>query len=205
MLNKNGWNPTRELPPAPRPAPPEPQPVQPDIAGTDPLGALLEYRESSAVKRLHTVRTIRTQTVGEHSHGVAVLVMLVEPECSAMLLKAALTHDFAERASGDIPSTAKWAYPDLAKAVNAIEEQYERRKGLRWPLTEHEALVLRFCDYLELLMWSYEERGMGNSFAMEVVKNISTALDNSTMPSQRASELYQRVKQYHRTVAGIYV
>lgn len=153
-----------------------------------------QLRDYSAVKRFHILRTHRTQTVGEHSHGVAVLVMQVQPACSATLLKAALTHDFHERATGDMPSTAKWLYPELAFAMEAAANKWDHEHGLDWNLTGQERQVLKFCDYLELLLWSTEEFRLGNEYASEPMQNICEVLDQMPMPTPEGKSIYTQAR-----------
>ena len=54
------------------------------------------FRAAGAVKRYHIVRTLRQQSVAEHSWNVALLVYMIYPQASPKLIKAALTHDVAE-------------------------------------------------------------------------------------------------------------
>lgn len=147
-------------------------------------------RQASAVRRFHIMRSHDPQTVGAHSHGVAVLVMQVEPECSVTLLKAALTHDLHERATGDMPSTAKWKYPKLAEAMAEAEAHWNSDRGFNWELTQSERNVLQFCDYFELMLWSYEELSMGNRYAVEPLGNIVRVLDLFRAPTEQAKKLY---------------
>lgn len=156
----------------------------------DVVNKLIQFRDSGAVERYHVMRKHRIQTVAEHSHGVATLVMLVAPDCRAVLLKAALTHDFHERSTGDMPSTAKRTYPDLKAAMDAAEEMWERREGLRWELTPEEGEILRYCDYLELLAWSMEEVYLGNRYAFEPALNIITALEKIDPPVAGAASIF---------------
>lgn len=137
-------------------------------------------RDSGAVRRFHILRTNNTQTVAEHSYGVATLVMLIEPKCSATLLKAALTHDAHERDTGDTPSTAKWRYRELAAGMKHAEMEWQGENtdlAFESDLELHEKLVLRFCDWMELAMWSVEQIRMGNQYATEPLKNILDAFD----------------------------
>ena len=75
----------------------------------------------SEVLRYHTVTTLMRETVGHHSHGVACLTLLLNPNAGRELLTAALWHDLAEHQTGDIPSPAKREY--------GIGEQVARRSG----------------------------------------------------------------------------
>ena len=63
------------------------------------------------VTRYHTVRTLVQETVGHHSHGVAMLCLFLAPDASANLLKAALVHDLAEQCYARIQQTLE----DLSK------------------------------------------------------------------------------------------
>jgi len=154
-----------------------------------------KLRDYSAVKRYHIMRTLRTQTVGEHSHAVAVLVMQVDPQCTATLLKAALTHDLHERATGDMPSTAKWLYPELARAMEMAEFKWNKEHEMDWYLTGHESAVLRYCDYLELLMWSTEEYRLGNRYAAEPIVNIIRVLDRLEPPTHEGKIIYEQARK----------
>ena len=78
----------------------------------------LEFIATGAeVTRYHTVFTINKETVGHHSHGVAMMVLMIKPDASASLLKAALCHDLSEQVVGDIPSPAKRRF-DLGKRLD---------------------------------------------------------------------------------------
>jgi len=154
-----------------------------------------KLRDYSAVKRYHILRTHRIQTVGEHSHGVALLVMQVEPNCTAELLKAALTHDFHERDTGDMPSTAKWLYPPLAAAMKVAEDAWNTAHDMDWHLNGHERAVLRYCDYLELLLWSAEEYTMGNRYAAEPIINICRVLDDTSAPTEEGQKIYHTARE----------
>lgn len=154
----------------------------------------IRNRASMAVKRYHVMRMIRTQTVGEHSGAVATLLMQVYKDCPSRLLKAALTHDFHERATGDMPSTAKTLYPAMAVTALVAEDSYNVTNSLDWQLTNTETQFLKFCDYMELLMWCTEEAQMGNSFAIEGMVNIIPAIDALGFPNEIAVDIYNEAK-----------
>jgi len=131
----------------------------------------------------------RQQTVAEHSHGVAVLVTIVEPNASAELLQAALFHDISEAVTGDVPSTAKWAYPEVRAALNAASMDIEQKACLRMTLTVHEQNVLRWCDMAELVLFALEEWYGGNYNARKVVENGMGWLREHEAPTIAAEEL----------------
>lgn len=166
----------------------------------------LMLRQTMAVKRYHILRTLRTQTTGEHSGAVAVLIMQCVPDCSAALLKAALAHDFHERATGDMPSTAKMLYPELGVAMNAAAHAWEVKNGfaemLGDDLTVWEQDALKYFDYLELLLWSLEEIKLGNSYAAEAVIAITPALLRMSPPTTRAENVLAGALNAARACGG---
>lgn len=166
------------------------------------LGNLKRWRAGSHVTRFHTVRTIRQQTVGEHSHGVALLVIAVYPEASANLLKAALCHDLAEAFTGDTPATAKWASPQLTEALEALERQFIRDYGLHHELSELEAKVLKWADMAELVLYGMEEYLMGNRYAAEFINNGISYLTSMGEVTERSALLLNKIKLDWRFVDG---
>lgn len=140
-----------------------------DQAGKQIVNLFRSCRAGTRVKRYHTVDTMVGETVGHHSANVAILcVLLSEQKPSANLLMAALTHDLAERGTGDVPATAKWDSPLLAIALKEAEEQYNIKfhKGL----TEEEDRVLKQADMLDLCFKALEEIKMGNSEFLPILR-----------------------------------
>lgn len=120
-------------------------------------------RAGGGVRRYHTVATLGEETVGKHSFGVAMLcVALTEGEPSAELLKAALYHDLAEQATGDIPAPVKWAHPELKNILSYVEEGFEREFDLAVRLSSEDQLIFRWADMLDLLYFCREQRNLGN-------------------------------------------
>lgn len=122
----------------------------------------------SEVERYHTVRTLQTETVGHHSHGVAMFCcLLTEP--SVNLLFAALIHDLAEHQLGDIPSPAKRQY-GIGEQVNELEQQLLEGAGLftDGELDTHEKRILKLADIFQGMCFCVREIQMGNS-GMRVV------------------------------------
>ena len=114
------------------------------------------------VVRYHTVTTLQRETVGHHSHGVACLVLLLEPEASSRLLRAALLHDLAEQYTGDIPSPAKREY-GIGEQVDELEYRLMREAGLPYPeLTSYEARTLKLADIAHGALFCLREMSLGN-------------------------------------------
>jgi len=123
------------------------------------------------VKRYHTVQTIRSQNVAEHTWNLLTILFHLEPTPSLSVIKAAHYHDVHERETGDIPATAKWNYPQLGIASNEAEKAQHEKHGTWSELLPDEARLLKFCDMLELVHWTREENKLGNSHILPVLHN----------------------------------
>lgn len=114
------------------------------------------------VVRYHTVHTLQRETVGHHSHGVACLALVLDPDASRELLMAALLHDLAEQHTGDIPSPAKREY-GIGEQVDRLERRLIGEAGLVYPrLTEHDALTLKLADIAHGALFCVREMSLGN-------------------------------------------
>ena len=132
---------------------------------------LERIRRGSTVLRYHTHRVQRPQSVGEHSHGVAMLLVAIFREAygpravTSELLLAALEHDLAEFEVGDSPAPAKRRSPALKAALDAAELDVDNRWGFYAvrTLTEPQARLLGACDELEFLFYAFDEIRQGNA------------------------------------------
>lgn len=127
-------------------------------------------RDAGAVKRYHTQRTLREQTLATHSFGVMQLILHVDPEASGNLLRAAMFHDLPEYLTGDIPAPIKRNSPRLAVML----EEIEAGAGIlapRWDLDQRETCLLKWADTMELLLFSLEELAMGNQYSALCIKH----------------------------------
>lgn len=126
--------------------------------------AILLGSRGGAVKRYHAVDTLKTQTVAEHSFGVAWFVFVMyggAPPVSVMC--AALMHDLAEHVTGDIPAPAKRAL-GIGEQFTAYEDDVLADYGVVYPtLTPEEQRVLKAADTLELLQFCAREIRLGNT------------------------------------------
>lgn len=126
------------------------------------------YQAGSEVSRYHTVKTLMTETVGHHSHGVAMLCIILEPNARAELIKSALFHDLSEHQTGDIPSPAKREY-GIGEQVSELEDRLLSEAGLEMPvLDKDEKRVLKLADIAQGALFCVKEIGLGNK-SMSVV------------------------------------
>lgn len=129
------------------------------------LQRMVQWRAGLHVRRYHIVPTIGEQTVGHHSAGVALIIMMCHPTPSAELLKAALSHDLPEGQIGDIPAQTRWADATLSHIWTTIEHGIAADLDLPWEamLTKSELVCLKIADCLELVWWAWEQTLMGNA------------------------------------------
>ncbi len=164
---------------------------------------MTDLRQAGRILRFHTVPTIKTQTVAEHSHGVAMLLYKmygdkIRPE----LLMAALTHDLAEIETGDVPAHAKRASADLKVALDAMETVFNHEHSIQfeYELTLEELQLLQIADTLELVEFCLDEIQLGNTGSIlnvlergkEYLRNHASVLQGCE--SVAASRAYQMIK-----------
>lgn len=92
-------------------------------------------------------------TTGEHSHRVALLILMLHPMPSAHLLSCALTHDSAELFTGDMPSPMKSG--NFKVLMETYEEEIAKRFEFPSP-TGRDKMWLDMCDKLDAVLWVRE-------------------------------------------------
>ncbi len=127
------------------------------------LQNLEEKLMTGGVRRCHTTPSFEYQSIGQHSWGVAMIILNLHPDPSLQLIKAALQHDMAEMWLGDVPATAKWRFSNLATSYREAEETIEAENNLSVELIENELIWLKAADILELALWSRLQIKMGNT------------------------------------------
>lgn len=137
-----------------------------------PLVEAQLYRDAGAVKRYHVKRTLRQQTVAEHTFGMLMLVKQVAPHLDkSMLYTAILHHDLPELMTGDVPAPIKRAHPELGPLMNSIEEELVPLYNPACEgLTHEEQSLLKWADRMELVLWCLEEYRMGNTFVVDTIR-----------------------------------
>ena len=146
------------------------------------------------VKRYHTVTTLREETVGHHSHGVAMLCLILCPSASAELLKAALMHDLAEQVTGDIPSPAKREYYHGGN-FDELERRLINESGLKFPfLTEYEKRILKLADIAHGALFCVRELELGNRRVRLVLQRYQQYAENMQL-TLRELELFNTIAE----------
>lgn len=149
----------------------------------------------SEVKRYHTVTTLREETVGHHSHGVAMLCMvLTDYQASSQLLESALMHDLAEHITGDIPSPAKREY-GIGDQVSALEFRLLRDAALPvYALNQNEIRILKLADIAQGALFCAREVELGNA-KMRIVFDRYIAYAEQMVLVGRERELFNLIKE----------
>lgn len=135
---------------------------------------------ASRVKRWHTHSyMIYEDTVGHHSHGVAMILLILHPAPSAALLKAALIHDLGEKKVGDMSHWVKKDNPALRDMLGDLED-----KTLEENLcTDNANLVnedipwLKAADALHAWMVLRENLMCGNNAMLEVYQRLTLDIE----------------------------
>lgn len=159
------------------------------------LGELLtELRFGGNVSRYHCERTIRTQRVSEHSHGVAVILCFIT-EPSVNLLKAALFHDLNEKRVGDMPAPIKWANPKIQEFLDEAGKKADKELEISVKLSAVEETLLKIADYLEAAFFCLEERTMGNCYVNPIMANLiwffHSRTDFSLVPALELKAIFE--------------
>ena len=117
----------------------------------------LAYR-AGKVNRIHTEPGIHQENLAEHSHGVAMCLILLHPNPHGNLLKAALLHDLGEFKTGDIPSPAKKASVEIEKWCEDQQNAFFSSIGVAFPeLSKQDSIALHIADKFDFAMWAYYE------------------------------------------------
>jgi 5'-deoxynucleotidase YfbR-like HD superfamily hydrolase len=154
------------------------------------------FRDASDVQRYHTHRTIRQQTVGQHSFGLMVLVRLLVPQARKEVFLAAMHHDLPEFMTGDIPAPIKREHPTLSVLMGEIEAELAPLYH-DFGLTPGEERLLKWCDYMELVLWCVEEQNMGNRGIKPIIVKGLTWLSAMHAPSADARDLLESLLLDH--------
>lgn len=146
------------------------------------------------VKRYHTVPTIQIETVGHHSHGVACLAAMLDPNASRELLMAALMHDLSEHQTGDIPAPAKREY-GIGDQVNNLELRLMKEAGLPFPgLSKEDSRTLKLADIAQGALFCANEISMGNT-RMNVVFDRYISYAEQLVLVGREKEIFKTIKE----------
>lgn len=148
----------------------------------------------SEVTRYHTVRTICQETVGHHSHGVALIAAFLSGgNPRAELLVAALVHDLAEHVLGDIPAPSKRAFA-IGNQVSELEEKLLYGVDLKVDLSSEDARILKLADIAQGALFCIREIELGNS-GMRVVYHRYKSYAEEKLLTGLERELFDLIQE----------
>ena len=148
---------------------------------------LSELLRTGLVRRYHTVPGGSEQNVAAHSWGVAMIIAALHPEPTTTLLRAALEHDCAEQAVGDVPSPAKRKNLNLRRELQQSEDDELTRLGLNstFDLSFNEGKWLAAADMLECALWAeFQVAGLGNRTYQSVLNKAVHYLRTDIAPTE---------------------
>jgi hypothetical protein len=132
------------------------------------------------VKRWHTHGyLIRTQDIAQHSNGVVQVIVLLHPDPSARLLKAAVMHDFGELKTGDMPRWAKKEVPTIELALEKLEQGQRQKYGVDYPLGEEEQRWLAGADLMDAWLFLLQNILCGNEMVRGNFNGATQAVRHS--------------------------
>ena len=165
----------------------------------DAVERVREMRAASRVERCHTTPHYGSYTVGQHSYDMANLLLILHPDPSVKLLKAALWHDLHERWTGDVPTTTKQADPEIRRRLQVLEMRCNVHLGIAAVLTPDEHRWLKAVDRIDLWLWAEEQFQMGNREALTIKYDVETSFGD--MPD----ECKKFVEEYKWEVRSDYI
>jgi 5'-deoxynucleotidase YfbR-like HD superfamily hydrolase len=167
--------------------------------------SLMPLYQAGEVRRFHTMRVLHPQSVGEHSWGVALMLLWLHDDKlpSAQLMRAAIAHDLPEAWTGDIPAPAKWASKDLTDALHDMEKRFELKHGMNGhTLTAEEQDLMSFADMADLVLYCVTEISMGNWRMRNLFgrgMNVLSHMIKHKHLLPRAASFYNRLLEVERT------
>jgi len=139
-------------------------------------------RHGGLVKRCHTVPSLQSYNVAEHSFNAILIAHTICKDLDwkvrydsaehsrwlnideAKITHYLLLHDLPEGYTGDIPANVK-KETNIKSVMDRIEEEWYNKHVpdyMKQTITDHEYVVAKLADVLELCMFCKDEIQMGN-------------------------------------------
>jgi 5'-deoxynucleotidase YfbR-like HD superfamily hydrolase len=148
-------------------------------------------RDAAAVLRCHTWIVNHRQNVGEHTHNVLSLYLILHPFPVMQTVMAIQFHDYSERHLGDVPAPAKWRYPALGEAYEETEKELLRDTGFHFRISPSEQAWLKACDAIEFMLYAETEMQMGNRRVEQRLRTIHSYIaENKNKWPKEIMEFY---------------
>jgi len=134
---------------------------------------LLLTLDAGEVERYHSAPSVPAQTVGQHSHNVALIVMHATGEVYhhwTPMFVAALLHDSEEIITGDMPATTKWGNPELETALKKAEQNAaEYVYTASYNGDAEVKKIVKLADTLDGMRWCWFNERMDPNQGIKVV------------------------------------
>jgi 5'-deoxynucleotidase YfbR-like HD superfamily hydrolase len=135
--------------------------------------------ESGSVVRYHATMIDKKQNVAEHSWEAAVILMQIYPEYTKDMMEHMLTHDCAERYTGDVCAPIKREHPEIKQAFDDMERRYlDKELGLtNHKFQEHELLAMKYADIMSGVYFCNRRQRAGDTEAKAILSTWIEYID----------------------------
>lgn len=148
-------------------------------------------RDAASVVRCHTWIVNHRQNVGEHSHNVLSLYLILHPSPEVETIRAIQFHDYGERFLGDLPAPAKWGFPFLGEIYEESERAILREKGFLVDVSTEEQTWVKACDAVEFMLYAETEMQMGNRRVEQRLRAIHSYI------AEKMSEWPEEIRNFY--------
>ena len=159
-------------------------------------------RNITDIRRWSIVRTIRDQSVAEHSYFVSLMAPrllrhygIEDPSVLLAATEYAMTHDMSEVLTGDVATPIKKRLPEGAFVMMELE--------FGFPPVEVDPYIkqaVKVIDLFEAAMFLAEEIAIGNARVVDVQRVIKNKLEASCV---KFEAMVGQKKDLYRTMTGI--
>ncbi|KKK80069.1 hypothetical protein LCGC14_2827190 [marine sediment metagenome] len=149
---------------------------------------------SGGVTRYHAEPGAPGQSVAEHSWRVVqILMQMAGPDQYHLaVILYALSHDNAERYTGDIPAPMKWDWPEMVSVLRRAELHWELYGGytiLDCDIPPSWREAVKWADTLEAMLYCLEQLRRGNREVTVVFCRLLNRLEERVADSQVVSTM----------------
>lgn len=156
------------------------------------MNDLMSLYQSKGVIRWHSRPQVPSQTTGEHTMGMLILLMKLHPNPSADLYEAILRHDLHEVICGDFPHEAKRDFPFLRDTDELAADKFAHDHKLRrLELSTNDYAWLKFLDQLEVMFYLHDKQNCKEIYdateqnCIRMAKELNIEMPLLQEPSER--------------------
>jgi len=135
-------------------------------------------RFAGGVRRYHTWPVLVQQTNADHTYHCIRLYLQIFGPLPPDVTTFLVWHDSGELKTGDLPFPVKAQNPVLKAETDRLEGEAKTAMGAQFEgvLSYYEMRRLKIVDLLEMLEYGLVEFGLGNSYAIPVVRDTFDGL-----------------------------